>query len=167
MSTNGIEFVDNGDGTVTATGTATDNAFFYLSLPMTLKAGTYVFSNNGLVDSAKVHMQIYLYKTPYTTIKSTASNTSPFTIKSDCNVTIRLNVLPGGTVDNYIFKPMLEAGSIVHEYQPYKLSREALRTDIDDVTELKNDLGGLTFSASGTTLSITDGTNTWTLEANS
>ena len=28
-------------------------------------------------------------------------------------------------------------------------------------------LGGLTFSASGTTLSITDGTHTWTLEANS
>ena len=28
-------------------------------------------------------------------------------------------------------------------------------------------LGGLTFSASGTTLTITDGTNTWTLEANS
>ena len=28
-------------------------------------------------------------------------------------------------------------------------------------------LGGLTFSASGTTLSITNGTNTWTLEANS
>ena len=27
--------------------------------------------------------------------------------------------------------------------------------------------GGLTLSASGTTLSITDGTNTWTLEANS
>lgn len=31
----------------------------------------------------------------------------------------------------------------------------------------KYKLGGLTFSASGTTLSITDGTNTWTLEANS
>lgn len=30
-----------------------------------------------------------------------------------------------------------------------------------------NKIGGLTFSASGTTLSITDGTNTWTLEANS
>ena len=35
------------------------------------------------------------------------------------------------------------------------------------IDELKNDLGGLTFSASGTTLSITDGTNTWTLNANS
>lgn len=34
------------------------------------------------------------------------------------------------------------------------------------VTQIKNDLGGLSFSVSGTTLSITDGTNTWTLEAN-
>lgn len=31
------------------------------------------------------------------------------------------------------------------------------------IDNLKNDLGGLSFSVSGTTLSITDGTNTWTL----
>ena len=31
------------------------------------------------------------------------------------------------------------------------------------VDEIKNDLGGLSFSVSGTTLSITNGTNTWTL----
>ena len=31
------------------------------------------------------------------------------------------------------------------------------------IDEVKNDLGGLSFSVSGTTLSITDGTNTWTL----
>ena len=31
----------------------------------------------------------------------------------------------------------------------------------------KYKLGGLIFSASGTTLTITDGTNTWILEANS
>ena len=35
------------------------------------------------------------------------------------------------------------------------------------IDEIKKDLGGLTFSASGTTLTITDGTNTWTLGANS
>ena len=49
-------------------------------------------------------------------------------------------------------------------------------TDISDIGDgtvtgaistVNNKLGGLTFSASGTTLSITDGTNTWTLEANS
>lgn len=34
------------------------------------------------------------------------------------------------------------------------------------VTQIKNDLGGLSFSVSGTTLTITDGTNTWSLSAN-
>lgn len=33
----------------------------------------------------------------------------------------------------------------------------------NEVAKLKNDLGGLSFSVSGTTLSITDGTNTWSL----
>ena len=33
----------------------------------------------------------------------------------------------------------------------------------NEIAELKNDLGGLSFSVNGTTLSITDGTNTWTL----
>ena len=37
------------------------------------------------------------------------------------------------------------------------------RTVNDEIAELKNTLGGLSFSVNGTTLSITDGTNTWTL----
>ena len=37
------------------------------------------------------------------------------------------------------------------------------RTVNDEIELLKNDLGGLSFSVSGTTLSITDGKNTWTL----
>ena len=37
------------------------------------------------------------------------------------------------------------------------------RTVNDEIEQIKNDLGGLSFSVSGTTLSITDGTNTWTL----
>ena len=37
------------------------------------------------------------------------------------------------------------------------------RTVNDEIELLKNDLSGLSFSVSGTTLSITDGTNTWTL----
>ena len=37
------------------------------------------------------------------------------------------------------------------------------RTVNDEIELLKNDLGGLSFSVSGTTLSITDGENTWTL----
>ena len=47
------------------------------------------------------------------------------------------------------------------------IKRRDGETLASDVAEIKNDLGGLSFSASGTTLSITDGTNTWTLGANS
>ena len=47
------------------------------------------------------------------------------------------------------------------------IKRRDGETLASDVAEIKNDLCGLSFSASGTTLSITNGTNTWTLEANS
>ena len=47
------------------------------------------------------------------------------------------------------------------------IKRRDGETLASDVAEIKNNLGGLSFSASGTTLSITNGTNTWTLEANS
>lgn len=50
------------------------------------------------------------------------------------------------------------------DFVPYTGDGETLESD---VAEIKNDLGGLSFSASGTALTITDGTNTWTLEANS
>ena len=46
------------------------------------------------------------------------------------------------------------------DFVPYTGDGDTLTAD---VAELKNDLGGLSFSVSGTTLSITDGTNTWTL----
>ena len=50
-------------------------------------------------------------------------------------------------------------------YLYYELTEEkTISVDGNEVTErIKNDLGGLSFSVSGTTLSITDGTNTWTL----
>lgn len=48
------------------------------------------------------------------------------------------------------------------KYEPYTPSVKMLS---DDTKQLKNDLGGLSLSASGTTLTITDGTNTWTLQA--
>ena len=68
--------------------------------------------------------------------------------------------------NNLLFKPMLTTNlsATYDDFVPYTGDGETLASD---VAEIKNDLGGLSFSASGTTLSITDGTNTWTLKANS
>ena len=79
---------------------------------------------------------------------------------------IYIAVWENQTLDNVIIKPMLTTNlsATYDDFVPYTGDGETLVTD---VAEIKNDLGGLTFSASGTTLTITDGTNTWTLGANS
>ena len=70
------------------------------------------------------------------------------------------------TANDLVFKPMLTTNlsATYDDFVPYTGDGETLASD---VAEIKNDLGGLSFSARGTTLSITDGKNTWTLEANS
>lgn len=79
---------------------------------------------------------------------------------------VSIIVSNGATVNNLVFKPMLTTNlsATYDDFVPYTGDGDTLASD---VTEIKNDLGGLTFSASGTTLTITNGTNTWTLEANS
>ena len=66
------------------------------------------------------------------------------------------------TYNNIIYKPMIteNLNATYDDFVPYTGDGETLTAD---VASLKNDLGGLSFSVSGTTLSITDGTNTWTL----
>ena len=54
----------------------------------------------------------------------------------------------------------IEEGTTATPYEPYIPSVKMLA---EEVNQQKNDLGGLSFSVSGTTLSITDGTNTWSL----
>lgn len=41
-----------------------------------------------------------------------------------------------GTVTNAIFHPMLEEGNVVHPWQPYNLSRQKLREDIDFASDM-------------------------------
>ena len=70
------------------------------------------------------------------------------------------------TANDLVFKPMITTSlsATYDDFVPYTGDGETLT---HDVAEIKNNLGGLSFSASGTTLTITDGTNTWTLGANS
>ena len=93
---------------------------------------------------------------PYTgeTITVTNDTESPaFGLKSHKGIT---NIISQGNVK--CVYPTNESGKGV---------LDSLYNKDKMLMEQKNDLGGLTFSASGTTLSITDGTNTWTLGANS
>lgn len=167
---NGVTCTNNGDGTYTLNGTASSDTYFILKDITKFEDGKYkivgfknptdiyfVYVNairrlDGVTEHTKLHekyfQKVYLSNDVYKIIQ------------------IGIAVFRGTTLTNEIVKPMLTTNlnATYDDFVPYTGDGDTLT---HDVAELKNDLGGLTFSASGTTLSITDGTHTWTLEANS
>lgn len=135
---NGITFTDNGDGTITINGTATDTAVFALirdsnfTLPKdtyTLSGGlsqevyAYVaFSNNGTLAG-----EIANYGS------GTTKNTSSITYT---NVTATIYVKTGAVCNNLVMKPMLNMGTVALPYSPYHASVEI--TLPESITSLAN-----------------------------
>ena len=149
------------DGTYTLNGTATDNfTTFIIGTFNLIKGIKYAFCGcpkDG--DSTKYRCSVW-------DIAECYGNTEIFEVDEDITKNISIKIEKGITVSNLTFKPMLTTNlnATYDDFVPYTGDGETLTHDVAD---LKNNLGGLTFSASGTTLSITDGTHTWTLEANS
>lgn len=121
-SKSGITFTDNGDGTITANGTATENVVYYFGWytanPIVFPKGKYTFS--GLPSGST-------YETYYLGISFVnGENTKDSGIYAD-GTTIELeklrafyvSVRKGITVDNLVFKPQLESGTIATPYEPY------------------------------------------------
>lgn len=116
---NGITFTDNGDGTVTANGTATDTAQFFpkesINGPL-LAPGTYTFSGCPKGGDWKT----YNIRLTGFTANRDFGNGSTFTLTKATRVGMALTIVTGATVENLVFKPQIELGSIKTEYEPYK-----------------------------------------------
>ena len=154
---NGVTCTNNGDGTYTLNGTSTKDRWISFGY-MTLKPGKYKFiatENNIRVNNLSVSLNN----------TAVAYTGGIFTVKSKGVYDIGLSTFTE-TFDNVIIKPMLttDLNATYDDFVPYTGDGETLT---HDVAEMKKDLGNLTFSASGATLTITDGTHTWTLKANS
>lgn len=113
---NGITFTDNGDGTVTANGTATGAAYFRLqsTKPINVENQTVVLSGCPVGGSTSSYFILLSYGgNSYQDIGSglIRTPTEP--------VTIQLRVASGATVNNITFKPQLELGSVATFYEPY------------------------------------------------
>ena len=153
----GITCTNNGDGTYALNGTATADldlrikGFKNLQLNKKYKM---LGCPSGGSDSTYM-----LYDSNESDIKDIGKG-KVYTPTKQPNINIR--IMNGVTVNNLVFKPMLTTNlsATYDDFVPYTGDGETLTAD---VAELKNDLGGLSFSVSGTTLSITNGTNTWTL----
>lgn len=160
---NGVTCTNNGDGTFTVNGTVDSEKYPEFPLGMiTLDKGKYLFPN----QNSSAFLWCGTSKASHNIVNSQLLSNIFINIENKNDIYITLVCRSGETYDNVVIKPMIttDLTATYDDFVPYTGDGETLASD---VAEIKNDLGGLTFSASGTTLTITDGTNTWTLGANS
>lgn len=110
----GITFTDNGDGSVTICGTATNDVYFQFAHTIydnaiDIEAGTYTTSCDGLVDGM-------VYITYLNNIKTYKEGT--FTTEESEIVDMAIRVLGGATVNTTIY-PMLNTGTTALPWEPY------------------------------------------------
>ena len=126
---NGIKFTDNGDGTITANGTAKGEVWFKYADNIKSITGKYTLS--GCPSGGSV--QTYLMQISNVDRK-TGKLISSFRCYNDTDVGYEnlsfdenniawgyIYIKTGVTVENLTFKPQLELGETATEYEPYRV----------------------------------------------
>lgn len=163
-NTNGITWTVNEDGSVTANGTASKEAPYSLIYPYNLSTmkslqlgNTYIISD-GLTDEQHTnvgYMQLVRYdKNNPTNWKygvSSMKGTEIYTANDENTLQygIRLIIRNGATANNITFKPMLEVGTMSHEYQPTTLSNPTLKKEIGSALQPESIVNNQTTTEAG------------------
>ncbi len=110
----GIQWTNNGDGTITASGTATANSTFAI--------GSFGPVNKVVTLSGKPpdNADILLYAVDTVTMKSFNVYDESKSFNSVNKVNVYARVLANTTVNNIVFKPQIEVGDTATDFVPYK-----------------------------------------------
>lgn len=166
---NGITWTVNEDGTVTANGTATKESVFNIISPFDAKSRKtlelnqkYVLSD-GTSDKTKAYTQFVRFNTSKNTYdygisSRTGYNTWTASDENLLSYGIRLIVANRATVNNVVFKPMLEIGTVMHEYQPTTISNTTLGEKVNSFKQYEPDGKSMSVDGSGTLSINLDGT---------
>lgn len=126
---NGITFTVNSDGSITANGTTTVNPSIFNLAKISLIAGTYALRSFVNVANAGI-CQFYI-DIPSEPNDRTGNGVT-FTLQDDIvNKNVNIIVNPSQTVNNLIFKPMLQFGTTVTAYEPYISDTLSAETPIE------------------------------------
>lgn len=139
---NGVTFTDNGDGTVTANGTASANAVFYMLYNSTgeIDAGDYIL--NGCPEGGGNSSYVVAWWN--NTTQSGGSDIGagiPLSYNGTDMLTVTITVYNGAHLDNVLFKPMVRLASIEDgTYVPYAKTNKELT---DDITQLNSEISDI------------------------
>ena len=114
----GVTFTVNSDGSITANGTATAQAYFKLQQSFSLKKGQYFFSGCPKGGAGSTY-SLYLSTADYKFYKADLGNGISINAEDDKTVSIVINIAKDTTVENLVFKPQLELGTTATAYTPY------------------------------------------------
>lgn len=127
---NGITFTVNSDGSITANGTTTVNPSIFNLAKISLNAGTYALRSFVNVANAGI-CQFYI-DIPSEPNDRTGNGVT-FTLQDDIvNKNVNIIVNPNQTVNNLIFKPMLQFGTTAQSFEPYKQSVLSLPSPVEN-----------------------------------
>lgn len=154
---NGITWTDNGDGTVTANGTATATSYFTITsrtlgtnMADSLIEGERYILTGCPTGGSNQKYDIFINETYNGAEVGMAfdyGNGATFTLnhKTENNYGIGLRIRSGQTVSNLTFKPMLRlASDSDNTYQPYAKTNRQLTEDkaeLESVRDYVNELG--------------------------
>ena len=116
---NGVDFLVKEDKSIIVNGTSTDRINFVLSSNNKLKAGTYTLS--GCPDggsTASYHLDVALIGTKTYLIDNGSSNTAKLDNDLD-NLTYRILIEKGVSLNSVVFKPKLEKCTVETPYSLY------------------------------------------------
>lgn len=112
---NGVTFTDNGDGTITVNGTATDKATFNLKT-ITVQIGSNYFLSGCPSTGSTTTYIVYAADGVYGYADAGAGK---LINPASTNLSLSVLVYAGATLSNVVFRPMLNAGTTALPYQPY------------------------------------------------
>lgn len=112
---NGVTFTDNGDGSITVNGTATENAIFNLKT-ITVQIGSNYFLSGCPSTGSTTTYIVYAADGVYGYADAGAGK---LINPASTNLSLSVLVYAGATLSNVVFRPMLNAGTTALPYQPY------------------------------------------------
>lgn len=119
---NGITFTDNGDGSVSVSGTATAGTAYSVGTRFTLKTTSFhTLSGCPGTGSSSTYMlalNYYSGSTEITGVRDIGKGAT-FGVSANTDVKIYIYIASGCTVSGLTFYPQLELGSVATEYTPY------------------------------------------------